>query len=97
MTGVVRVSRSGGFAGRTITGHVDPDADERGDEVRALVHRIDFADVVKAQPQPDRFVYVFVIADHEVTVHEQQMTDDHHRLAALVLGDMGCPAAEHDR
>lgn len=84
---MVRVRRSGGFAGRTIAGQVDLDADERGGEVRALVRRVDFAAVSKATPQPDRFIYVFEIADREVTVHEQQMTDDLRRLAGLVLGD----------
>ncbi len=87
MTAVVRVGRSGGFAGRTIAGQVDIDADERGDEVSELLHRIDFAAVGKATPQPDRFIYVFEVGDREVTVHEQLMTDDLRRLADLVLGD----------
>jgi len=36
VTGVVRVRRSGGLAGRVSSGEIDPDTDERGDEVRAL-------------------------------------------------------------
>ena len=95
--GAVSVHRSGGFAGRTISGQVDPAADERGEEVRALVHRIDFAALREATPQPDRFVYVFATAEQEVTVLEQQLTDDLRRLADLVLGDGAWCATDGDR
>lgn len=87
--GVVSVRRSGGLAGRTVTAQVDPSVSRRGDEVTVLVQRIDFDAVGKGTPQPDRFVYVFTVEGREVTVHEQELTDDLRRLAELVLDEAG--------
>ncbi len=84
---VVSVHRSGGFAGRTVSGQLSCDDRECGAEVRALLARIDPNAIVRASAQPDRFVYVFGLPDGEVTVHEHQLTDDLSRLAHLVLGD----------
>ncbi|MGH3587963.1 MAG: protealysin inhibitor emfourin, partial [Pseudonocardia sp.] len=82
---VVEVRRSGGFAGISTSGTVDLDHDERAEEVRALLDRIDVASLRKGSPQPDRFVYQFRLEDREITVHEQELTDDLQRLAELVL------------
>jgi hypothetical protein len=85
---VVKVRRSGGFAGRTSTGSVDLDGvDPRALEARALVDRIDLARARTGLPHPDGFVYSFRIGDTEVSVPEQHVTDDLRRLADLVLGD----------
>ena len=85
---VVRVKRSGGFAGRTEEGAVSLDgADE---SVRLLVARIDLdaaaADAAAYRQMPDMFIYTFQVADGDpVTLPEQALSGDLHELAALVL------------
>jgi hypothetical protein len=81
---VLEVRRSGGFAGLTSSGFID-EGDPRKDEALALLGRIDFASATRTAPQPDRFSYVFVLGGQEVTVQEQDLTDDLRRLADLVL------------
>ena len=81
---VLEVRRSGGFAGLTSSGFID-EGDPRRDEALALLSRIDFASAGRTAPQPDRFSYVFVLGGQEVTVQEQDLTDDLRRLADLVL------------
>jgi thermolysin metallopeptidase-like protein/emfourin len=83
---VVRVRRTGGFAGRRADGEVDLDAgDPRGDEVRALVDRIDLSGVRSDPPHPDMYVYDFDLLGSRATVPEQHLTDDLRRLANLLL------------
>lgn len=86
-TGVVLVRRTGGLAGLTVSARADPATSPRGDEITLLVQRIDFDAVAKGTPQPDRFVYVFAVQGREVTVYEQELTDDLRRLADLVLAE----------
>jgi hypothetical protein len=85
----VQVSRSGGFAGRRVSGAVDLTAtDLRASDVRDLVDRIDFSQLRMGTPQPDRYVYEFRTPTGErVVVQEQDLTDDLRRLASLVLDD----------
>jgi hypothetical protein len=85
----VQVSRSGGFAGRRVSGAVDlTAADLRASDVRDLVDRIDFSRLPAGTPQPDRFVYEFrTPSGEQVVVQEQDLTDDLRRLASLVLDD----------
>ncbi|WP_310529275.1 protealysin inhibitor emfourin [Nocardioides sp.] len=86
--GMVRVKRSGGFAGRTEEGLV---ALEEADEgVRALVARIDLdaaaASAAAYRAMPDMFVYTFQVAEGDpVTLPEQALSGDLRALAALVL------------
>ena len=85
--GVVRVTRSGGFTGRTEEGAVTIAADE---SVRSLVERIDLdaaaANAAAYRPMPDMFVYTFQVADGDpVTLPEQALSGDLHALAARVL------------
>ena len=83
---VVEVRRSGGFIGRTTTGSVDlSGSDERADEVRRLVDRIDLRQARGGNPHPDMFVFSFRIRGDEVSVPEQHLTDDLRALATLVL------------
>jgi hypothetical protein len=84
---VVEVRRSGGFAGRIVTGHVSLGDDPRTPEVEQLLSRIDFAAVQASRPQPDRFVYSFRARGQEVTVAEQALTPELSQLAHLVLDD----------
>ena len=85
----VQVVRSGGFAGRRVSGAVDlTAADLRASDVRDLVDRIDFSRLPAGTPQPDRYVYEFrTPAGGRVVVQEQDLTADLRRLAALVLDD----------
>ena len=86
---VVEVTRSGGFAGRTVHAAVSTTGeDPRAAEVRALVSRIDLGAVHPSPPQPDRYVYSFAVGHAVVRVHEQDLTPDLSRLAALVLDDL---------
>jgi hypothetical protein len=90
--GVVRVTRSGGFAGRTEEGMVSLHEADEG--VLSLVERIDLdaaaASAAAYRQMPDTFVYTFQVADADpVTLPEQAMTGDLHELAALVLRSPG--------
>ncbi len=86
---LVKVTRSGGFAGRTVRGAVSAGEDPRAAEVQQLLERIDFAAVAPEPPQPDRFVYSFCVrGSAEVTVPEQSLTPELSRLAHLVLDDL---------
>ena len=84
---VVRVARSGGFAGLTVRGELDLDSsDPRAPEVQRLVERVDLAAVAVGVPQPDRFVYRFELCgDGPLDVPEQDLTPDLSDLAGLVL------------
>ncbi|QIK75282.1 M4 family metallopeptidase [Nocardioides piscis] len=83
---VVRVRRSGGFAGRVQEGEIAVDA-----RVRSLLERVDLdaaaASASTYRPMPDMFVYTFQIAAADpVTLPEQALTAGLHDLATLVLG-----------
>jgi Zn-dependent metalloprotease len=85
---VVRVVRSGGFAGQTKEGAVDLDSsDPRATPVRRLVQRIDFRAVPGGEPRPDRYVYRFSYLGTDCTVHEPDLTGDLAELARVVLQD----------
>ena len=88
-TGQVSVRRSGGFAGRTITGEIDLASDDpRAAKVRKLVERASFTTAEPDSPRPDAFSYTFCIPEHdEVTVPEDQLTKELKRLAKLLLED----------
>jgi Zn-dependent metalloprotease len=83
---VVRVVRSGGFAGLTKKGEVDLDADDaRARTARRLVQKIDFRSAAQGEPRPDRFVYRFSYLGTDCTVHEPDLTGDLAELARVVL------------
>ena len=54
-------------------------------EVRALVDRIDLAQVPGGNPHPDMFVYDFNLCGRCAKVPEQHLTPDLSRLAVIVL------------
>jgi hypothetical protein len=81
----VTVRRSGGFAGRVVTASVDPATHPDGSEISELAARVDLAEMPATAPQPDRYNYTISIGDHELTVHEQDLSPDLARLVALVL------------
>jgi hypothetical protein len=91
----VVVRRTGGFAGMVAEGSVDLDGDDpRAPQVRILITRIDFASITVEPPQPDRYVYSFLLGEREAArVPEPQLTGDLERLARIVL-DEGRPLDE---
>jgi hypothetical protein len=82
----VTVRRTGGFAGLTSEGAVDLDGDDdRAEELRSLVGRIDVTSVPGGQAGADRFVYDFDLCGDRCRVPEQHLTPDLRRVAELVL------------
>jgi hypothetical protein len=85
---VVRVARTGGFAGQAKEGAVDLDStDPRAPATRRLIQRIDLRSVVSGDPRPDRYVYRFSYLGTHCLVHERALTADLSELARLVLGE----------
>lgn len=83
--GVVRVRKSGGFAGMTESGEVDLSSDPRGPQVVQLLTRIDINRIAIVPPQPDRFVYDFELPQTRLSVPEQALTVELTLLARIVL------------
>jgi Zn-dependent metalloprotease len=84
---LVRVRRTGGFAGRTTVGDIDlASRDARVPEVQTLVDRIDLTHVVGGPAIPDMFVYDFDLCGRRAQVPEHHLTPDLTRLALIVLG-----------
>ena len=89
-SGVVRVRRTGGIAGRTVEGSVDLDADDaRASSVRELVDRLDLSTPVPTETFPDAFSYTFEIGGRSLTVPQQRLSDDQRALADLLLRSDG--------
>ncbi len=89
-SGVVRVRRTGGIAGRTLEGSVDLDADDpKAVSARELVDRLDLAAPVQTETFPDAFSYTFEVGGRSVTVPQQHLTDDQRALVDLVLAGGG--------
>lgn len=83
--GVVRVRRSGGFAGRTSEGVVDLTGDDpRATAVADLAGRVDLHRVAPSTPKPDMFTYRFEIDGSTAEVYEP-LPADLAELARLVL------------
>src|SRR3954453_11469115 len=85
-SGVVTVTRSGGFAGIRQSGELTLGEDPRTPEVQSLLDRIDLDAVMPTEPQPDRFVYTFNLGGQEVVVGERDLTPDLNELATFLLG-----------
>jgi len=90
-SGVVRVRRTGGIAGRTLEGTVDLDADDpKAVSARELVDRLDLAaSPHQTQTFPDAFSYTFEVDGRSVTVPQQHLTADQRALVDLVLASGG--------
>ncbi|KRF35091.1 M4 family metallopeptidase [Nocardioides sp. Soil805] len=82
---VVRVRRSGGFAGRLTEGEVDLEGDDpRAAAVADLAGRVDLARVARRTQMPDMYVYRFEIEGTTAEVCEP-LPSDLAELARLVL------------
>jgi hypothetical protein len=89
----VAVTRSGGFAGIRRQAEIRLGDDPRTPEVERLLMRIDLRAVARgSRPQPDRFVYEFVVRGEQATVAEPDLTPELEELAHLLL-DAGTPGA----
>jgi len=84
---VVRVRRTGGFAGRTVEGTVDlDDGSPRAAQARELLARADLTSRSAGEPAtPDAFSYTFETDGRSVTVPQHALTADQRALADLVL------------
>jgi hypothetical protein len=86
-SGVVRVRRTGGLAGRTVEGEVDlASAGKRAATVCDVVRRLDLSAPTPTETFPDAFSYTFEVNGRAVTVPQQHLSDDQRALAELVLG-----------
>ena len=84
---VLRVSRTGGFAGLTTASEIDLGRDDpAAAAVRDLLGRADLAHAGGGRPMPDHYVYEFRVGDEEaVCVPEHELTDELSALARAVL------------
>ena len=86
----VAVRRSGGFAGGVKAAELDLQADPEGPEIRRLLMQVNVQQITIGLTQPDRFVYTVEFGDLNLTVPEQDLTPELHRVVRLVL-DRGGP------
>ena len=89
--GRVRVERSGGFVGRTVSAEVDLDGPE-GADLRGLVAEAVGAGAAKDElPKPDMYLYTFAVDGREpVRVPEHLLSGSQRELVRRVL-DNGIP------
>lgn len=81
----VAVRRSGGFTGQVRSARLDLSADPDGPEVRQLLMRVNLQELTTSRSLPDRFVYSVQYGDLELTVPEQDLTPELHRVVKIVL------------
>ena len=60
---IVKVTRSGGFAGLMAHGELDTSAEPDADRLEAAVQALGGADLGSGRPQPDRYVYKLEVRD----------------------------------
>ena len=60
---IVKVTRSGGFAGLMAHGELDTSAEPDADRLEAAVQALGGADLGSGRPQPDRYVYRLEVRD----------------------------------
>jgi len=82
----VSVRRSGGVAGQVRLGELDLDSEPLGPEVRSLMSRVNLRDLTATTSMPDRFVYTVEYRHYQVTLPEQDLTPELHRVVQIVLG-----------
>ena len=86
MPRIVRVRRTGGFAGLSAEGSLDlSGSDDRVAEVRELVASLDLASAPAGKTWPDMYSYTFEVDDLTATVPENLLTPALRRLADLLL------------
>ena len=86
---MVLVRRSGGFAGATRSAQMSLADGSVGGELRRLLDQISVNDLVRSEPQPDRFTYTVACRSFELTVPEQDLTPELTRVVQIVLDQGG--------
>jgi hypothetical protein len=85
----VAVRRSGGFTGQVRSAEIELGDDERAQEVRQLLRRVDLQQITTSGPAPDRFVYTVEVDHQSVTLGERDLSPDLQRVVQIVLGGAG--------
>lgn len=60
---IVKVTRSGGFAGLMAHGELDTSTEPDTEQLEAAVQALDATDLGSGRPQPDRYVYKVEVRD----------------------------------
>jgi hypothetical protein len=60
---IVKVTRSGGFAGLMAHGELDTSTEPDADRLEAAVHALGSTNLGTGQPQPDRYIYRLEVRD----------------------------------
>jgi hypothetical protein len=88
---ILKVVRSGGFAGLTARGELDTSAEPDSERLEQAIRSLDQARLGSGRPQPDRYVYRLQVQDSgdsepaELTVAEQDLDQDTAWLVDRVL------------
>jgi hypothetical protein len=88
---IVKVTRTGGFAGLTAQGEVDTAAEPDADRLEAAAHALETADLGSGRPQPDRYVYRLEVRGQSThhTVAEQDLDEETAWLVNRILKHQG--------
>ncbi|GAA1568625.1 hypothetical protein GCM10009789_22550 [Kribbella sancticallisti] len=79
---ILKVARSGGFAGLTAQGELDTSAQPDSERLEQAARALDQARLGTGRPQPDRYVYRLQLQDRadqdptELTVAEQDLDEE---------------------
>lgn len=79
---ILKVVRSGGFAGLTASGELDTSAEPDSERLEQVARGLDRAGLGSGRPQPDRYVYRLEVhhpgdaEPTELTVAEQDLDAD---------------------
>jgi hypothetical protein len=79
---IIKVVRSGGFAGLVARGELDTTAEPDGSRLEEMVRGLDLARLGSGRPQPDRYVYRLEVRDTAeaeptvLTLAEQDLDQD---------------------
>jgi hypothetical protein len=88
---IVKVARSGGFAGLVAEGELDTTGRPDADRIESVLRALDPARLGSGRPQPDRYVYRIEVRDApdrdatHFTVAEQDLDETTAWLLDLVL------------
>jgi len=88
---ILKVVRSGGFAGLTAQGELDTTSEPDSERLEQAVRALDPENLGSGRPQPDRYVYRLEVREHadaeprQLTVAEQDLDHDTAWLVDRVL------------
>ncbi|GAA1658897.1 hypothetical protein GCM10009744_60280 [Kribbella alba] len=79
---ILKVVRSGGFAGLVAQGELDTSAEPDSERIEQAARKLDPSQLGSGRPQPDRYVYRLELRDApeaeptQLTVAEQDLDED---------------------